>query len=70
MISQNRADAKRQAIADQQWATVKQEDRQNEELLALSRRILELTEANSQALPRVSRETPATEKAAEARRDV
>jgi uncharacterized membrane protein len=69
MISQNRADAKRQAIADQQWATVKHEDRQNEELLALSRRILELTEANSRALPRVSRE-PATEEAAEGRRDV
>jgi uncharacterized membrane protein len=47
MISQNRADAKRQAIADQQWETVKHEDRQNEELLALSRRILELTEAMS-----------------------
>ena len=33
MISQNRADAKRQVIADQQWQTVKEEDRQNEELL-------------------------------------
>ena len=43
MISQNRADAKRQAIADQQWQTVKEEDGQNEELLALSRQILELT---------------------------
>jgi uncharacterized membrane protein len=42
MISQNRADAKRQAIADQQWQTVKEEDRQNEELLGLSRQILEL----------------------------
>ena len=40
MISQNRADAKRQAIADQQWQTVKEEDRQNEELLELSRQIL------------------------------
>ena len=37
MISQNRADAKRQVIADQQWQTVKEEDRQNEELLELSR---------------------------------
>ena len=37
MISQNRADLKRQVIADQQWETVKKEDRQNEELLALSR---------------------------------
>jgi len=45
MISQNRADAKRQAIADQQWETVKDEDRQNEELLDLSRRILDLTTA-------------------------
>ena len=45
MISQNRADAKRQAIADQQWQTVQKEDRQNEELLALSHQILELTTA-------------------------
>ena len=43
MISQNRADEKRQAIADEQWQTVKDEDRQNEELLELSRQILELT---------------------------
>ena len=45
MISQNRADAKRQALADQQWQTVKKEDRQNEELLALTRQILELAKA-------------------------
>ena len=45
MISQNRADAKRQVIADQQWQTVKEEDRQNEELLELSRQILDLTKA-------------------------
>jgi uncharacterized membrane protein len=45
MISQNRADAKRQVIADQQWQTVKEEDRQNEELLKLSNQILELTKA-------------------------
>jgi uncharacterized membrane protein len=43
MISQNRADAKRQVVADQQWATVKDEDKQNQELLDLSRQILELT---------------------------
>ena len=43
MISQNRADAKRQVIADQQWRTVQEEDRQNDELLELSRHILELT---------------------------
>jgi uncharacterized membrane protein len=45
MISQNRADAKRQVVADQQWETVKEEDKQNEELLDLSRQILELTKA-------------------------
>jgi uncharacterized membrane protein len=43
MISQNRADAKRQVIADDQWKTVKAEDRQNQELLDLSKQILELT---------------------------
>jgi uncharacterized membrane protein len=45
MISQNRADAKRQVLADQQWQTVKEEDKQNEELLDLSNQILELTRA-------------------------
>ena len=44
MISQNRADAKRQVIADAQWKTVQEEDRQNEELLRLSRQILKLTQ--------------------------
>jgi uncharacterized membrane protein len=43
MISQNRADARRQVIADQQWKTVQAEDTQNEELLDLSRQILTLT---------------------------
>jgi uncharacterized membrane protein len=45
MISQNRADAKRQVMADQQWQTVKEEDKQNVELLDLSNQILELTKA-------------------------
>ena len=43
MISQNRADAKRQVIADQQWRTVQEEDTQNKELLDLSKQILKLT---------------------------
>ena len=43
MISQNRADAKRQVLADHQWNTVQEEDKQNEELLDLSRQILALT---------------------------
>jgi hypothetical protein len=32
-------------IADHQWRTVKAEDRQNEELLKLSKQILKLTQA-------------------------
>ena len=44
MISQNRADAKREVLANQQWATVQDEDTQNEELLHLSRQILDLTQ--------------------------
>jgi uncharacterized membrane protein len=43
MISQNRADAKRQVIADEQWNVVQQEHTQNAELLNLSRQILKLT---------------------------
>jgi uncharacterized membrane protein len=45
MISQNRADTKRELLANQQWATVKDEDQQNQELLALSHQILDLTKA-------------------------
>jgi uncharacterized membrane protein len=45
MISQNRADEKREALANQEWQTVQIEDQQNEELLKLSRQILELTKA-------------------------
>jgi uncharacterized membrane protein len=45
MISQNRADAKRQVVANQQWQTVKEEDRQNVELINLSNEILDLTKA-------------------------
>ena len=45
LISQNRADASRRVIADQQWRTIKVEDKQNEELLTLSKQILKLTQA-------------------------
>ena len=45
MISQNRADAKRQVVANLQWQTVQEEDKQNVQLLDLSKQILELTEA-------------------------
>jgi len=45
MISQNRADAKRQVIAAHQWQLVQEEDKQNCQLLELSQQILELTRA-------------------------
>ena len=45
MISQNRADEKRQVLADHQWQTVQEEEHQDEELLRLSNQILELTRA-------------------------
>ena len=45
MISQNRADAKRQMVANLQWRTVREEDTQNRELIDLSNQILELTKA-------------------------
>ena len=45
MISQNRADEKRHVLADQEWRTVQDEQRQNEQLLNLSKQILELAQA-------------------------
>lgn len=43
MISQNRADERRQVIADEAWRTVQEEEQQNEILLRLSNEILDLT---------------------------
>ena len=43
MISQNRADEKRQVIADHQWELTQVEWKENDELLNLSRQILDLT---------------------------
>ena len=51
LISQNRADRKRQVIANQQWETVKKEDGQNEELLALSCQILDLLRSRTDPAP-------------------
>lgn len=53
MISQNRADEKRQVLADDQWKIVQTEERQNEELIELSRKILELTTAIHQMSSRL-----------------
>jgi uncharacterized membrane protein len=43
MISQNRADAKRESLAEHQWQLVQAEEKQNEELLTVSKQILDLT---------------------------
>ena len=62
MISQNRADAKRQVIANEQWKTVQEEDGQNRELLDLSKQILELTRAVHEATAAAKdRHIPATD---------
>ncbi len=45
MISQNRADEKRQILADNQWKIVQVEEEQNEQLIGLSKQILDLTQA-------------------------
>ena len=45
MISQNRADARRQVLSDAQWQTVQTEEHQNEQIITLSSQILELTTA-------------------------
>ena len=45
MISQNRADFKRQAAADLQYKMVQEEDQQNKQLIELTNQILELTRA-------------------------
>jgi hypothetical protein len=59
LISQNRADARRQVIADEQWTTVQKEDKQNIELLDLSRQILALTkEVRALADPSTGRSRP------------
>ena len=43
MISQNRADEKRAELAEHHWRLDQSEEKQNEELLLISRQILELT---------------------------
>jgi uncharacterized membrane protein len=59
MISQNRADEKRQVLADHQWQLVVEEEKQNEELLAISREILRLTSAVHEMATTVDRRSPA-----------
>jgi uncharacterized membrane protein len=56
MISQNRADAKRESLAEHQWRLVQAEEKQNVELLQVSREILDLT----MEIHRRSRATPSS----------
>ncbi len=49
MISQNRADQKRQVLADHQWELIKEEDEQNRLLLQISQQIREMTQAIHEA---------------------
>ena len=45
LISQNRADARRQVLADQQYNTIQEEKKQNEQLIEQSSRIEELNKS-------------------------
>ena len=45
MISQNRADQKRQVLADHEWEIIQIEENQNEQLIQISQQILDLTKA-------------------------
>jgi len=58
MISQNRADAKRQVLANQQWTMVQEEDSQNAQLLDISNQILALTRDVHQAVAKSDQAPP------------
>ena len=45
MISQNRADARRQVFADNQYQMIQEEQKQNVELIAQGKRLEELTQS-------------------------
>jgi uncharacterized membrane protein len=44
MISQNRADAKREVLAQHEWLVIQKEDEQNQHLLTLTQRIQDLSQ--------------------------
>ena len=58
MISQNRADEKRQVLADNQWKIVQTEEAQNEQLIQIAQKILELTTAIHEMTSTTSTATP------------
>ena len=59
MISQNRADEKRQALGDHQWELVQAEEKQNRLLIEISQQILELTSAIHQVTVKVEKDVDA-----------
>ena len=59
MISQNRADDKRQALADHQSELVQAEEKQNRLLIEISQQILELTSAIHQVTVKVEKDVDA-----------
>jgi uncharacterized membrane protein len=67
MISQNRADGRRALLAAQEYQSVQMEEKQNEELLTLSKQILDLTTAihtMASLLPTTAVPTPRSEPSA------
>jgi uncharacterized membrane protein len=58
MISQNRADERRQVLADAQWKIVQTEEDQNEQLIKLSTQILDLTTAIHEATHKLAVDKP------------
>jgi len=54
MISQNRADAKREMLATHEWQLVQQEEKENLELIKISQQILDLTKAVHEVTVRTS----------------
>ena len=58
LVSQNRADEKRQVLADHQWDLVQMEEHQNEQLITISRQILDLSQAIHQLTLTHTRSAP------------
>jgi uncharacterized membrane protein len=62
MISQNRADQKREVLADHQWEMIQAEEKQNRILLQLSQQILDLTAAIHEVTVKVTADANASRK--------
>ena len=60
MISQNRADEKRQVLADSQWKIVQMEESQNEQLIEITQKILDLTTAIHEMASAIASTSPSS----------